>query len=175
MKYKIFTIIFVLSVCTANAQYNFSKIEYYYNPLNLGNKGKFHFYKINLNADNTGKIIYSIQNESDSGKGVASIYNFTISDESKNEINRLFNENKIFDTENQYADDTDFGNIKETEFARITYSNVVPEGSMRPVVLKTMSTPIFPTKEVVENLKEFYKKVNSAVPDEIWKKIRESK
>ena len=61
----------------------------------------------------------------------------------------MFNENKIIETENQYAEDKEFENIKETEFVRIAYVNVVPEGSMRPVILKTMSTPIFPKKEVI--------------------------
>jgi hypothetical protein len=175
MKYNIFTIIFVLSAYTANAQYNFSKIEYYYNPVNFGNKGIFCFYKLNLNSDRTAKLIYSIQKDSESGKGEALIYNFTISDEAKIEINRLFNENKIIETENQFAEDKEFENIKQTEFARISYVNVVPEGSMMPVVLKTMSTPIFPKKEFIENLKSFYEKINAAVPGEIWEKTKKAK
>lgn len=174
MKY-IFTTTLLFIVCTVNAQYNFNKVEYYYNPVNFGNQDKFHFYKINLNSDKTGKIIYSIQKASDSGKGEALIYNFTITDDAKNEINRLFNENKIIETENQYAEDKEFENIKETEFARISYVNVIPEGSMRPVILKTMSTPIFPKKEFIENLKSFYDKINAAVPEEIWEKIKKAK
>src|SRR2546422_11525696 len=105
MKFKILAIIFLFAACAADAQYNFNKIEYYYNPVNFSNQDKFYFYKINLNSSKTGKIIYSIQRDSSSGKGEAFFYDFTITDEVKNEINRLFNENKIIETENQYAED----------------------------------------------------------------------
>src|SRR5207247_41921 len=115
MKFKILGIIFLFAACAADAQYNFNKIEYYYNPVNFSNQDKFYFYKISLNSDKTGKIIYNIQKNSDNGKGEALIYSFTISHEARDELNRIFNEDKIIETENQYAEDKEFENIKETE------------------------------------------------------------
>ncbi len=150
------------------AQFNFVKIEYYNNPLDYGNVKNF--YKLILREDGTGKLIYSTRK--DSGKGEALIYELTISDEAKNEINNSLNENNIIETENQYADDKEYEATKETEFAKISYANFIPDSSMKPVVLKTMSTPIFPKEELRERLKIFYARIRDAVPEEVWRKLK---
>lgn len=167
MRTKIVMGIFIITAAAAHAQYSFYKIEYYFNPIDLGIT---YFYKINLNSDKTGKIIYSIKK--DSTRGEASIYEFTITNEAKNEINRTFIENNIIETENQFADDNEFRNSGETEFARISYIISTNDSSLRPTILKPMSTPIFPREELRERLKNFYAKINAAVPEEVWRRIK---
>ena len=166
---KILFIVILLISPALYAQYNFYKIEYYYNPIRLDGGGEFRSYKISLNAEGKGKIIYTISYDTSASK--AMIHEFDISAETKSEINKTFNNNNIIETENQFKEEKEFENIKENEFARVSYTNIVPEGSERPVVVKTMSTPVFPKDEIKERLRVFYEAVRNAVPKEIWEKI----
>jgi len=167
MKRIIFAFIILVSSATF-AQHKYYKIEYYYTAFRFGAGKEFISYKIALDWDKKGKLVYTVS--CDTGASAAFIEEFSITEEMQTQLNISFNENNIIETENQFKEKQP-EDTTETEFAKISYVNIVPEGSERPVVLKSMSTPVFPKDDVRNRLRDFYDAVRSTVPAEIWKKV----